>query len=335
MSIYDESWDRPHTPGPQDSWQESDWLTFFDPAAGVGAMYRIGQEPNRRKGQPNLFVFALGGQRFLMKDLGGRGLDCDIEPKDRWADGYRVAGHEVEAIGDGRMRYSWSYPETVAELEFHSSVYTPRDWSEDNKGEEIIAWLNADGHLECAGRLKGTVSIGNSKYQIDCFAHRDRSWGYREHYMSKMSRAFGAWGTTGETFSFATMRLEVKSGETLTTGFVHRSGKSEDILDARWITTLDSDFVSPLAGLVLLRLESGEVIRVKCDIAQAHGGFAPGTSFNSLGTFKYAGEIGFCDYSATGNPGKGDHVASGAEATLIALDAGLSVTPSAAALLGD
>ena len=328
MKVYDESWDRPHAAGPQESWQESDWLTFFDPAAGVGGIYRIGQEPNRKKGQPNLFVFALGAERFLMKDLGGRGLDCDTTPADRWESGYRVAGHQVDALGEGRMRFRWDYPETSADLEFFESHYAPRDWSKSNRGEEIIAWLNADGHLECAGRLKGKVTIGTKTYSVDCFAHRDRSWGYREHYMRKMSRAFGAWGTTGPAFSFAVMRLELKTGEKLTTGFVDRGGQSDDIIDARWLTTLDGDFVSPIAGTVLLTLETGEAIRVDCGIAQAHGGFAPGTSFNAVGTFTHAGKTGFCDYSATGNPGGGDHIASSAEATLVALEAGLSNSAS-------
>jgi hypothetical protein len=321
---YDESWDRPHRPGPQDLWQESDWLTFYDPVSRVGGIYRIGQEPNRRKGQPNLFVFALGGQRYLMRDLGGRGADCDLTDEDRWQTGYRAAGNRVDALGSGRVRFRWDYPETEADLEFGDSHYEPRDWSMTNKGGEIIATLNADGHLECAGRLRGRVRIGQSDHTVDCFAHRDRSWGYREHYMVKMKRAFGAWGTTGSDFSFAMMRLELKSGEILTTGFVNRDGRGDDIADARLITTLDADFLSPIAGAVLLTLENGEAIRIECDIAQAHGGFAPGTSFNSVGTFSHGGKVGFCDYSATANPGGGDQIASQSDATLVALEAGLS-----------
>jgi hypothetical protein len=95
MRTYDESWDQSHAPGPQELWQESDWLTFYDPGVGVGATYRIGQEPNRRKGQPSLFAFALGGERFLLRGAGERGLDVDISPEDRWTSGYRVDGHEV------------------------------------------------------------------------------------------------------------------------------------------------------------------------------------------------------------------------------------------------
>lgn len=323
---YDSSWDCPHQPGSESSWQESDWLTFYDPVKGVGGVVRIGQEPNRQKGQPNLFVFALGGLRFLMKDVGGRGLDCDLQPADRWGTGCRVAGHSVDALGQGRMQFRWDYPETDGDLEFSDSFYVPRDWSTSAKGADVIAGLNADGHLECAGRLRGSVRIGEVSYQLDCFSHRDRSWGVRDHYMRRMTRAYGAWGTVGPELSFAIMRLELNDGRQLATGFVARNGGSEDIGDVQLVTTLDSDLASPLRGVVIMTLVTGEVVQVECNLAQAHGGFAPGISFNAVGTFEYAGKTGFCDYSATANPGRGEHILTVDDVNSLAVEAGLSAT---------
>lgn len=301
MDRYDASWDRPHHPGPQPEWQESDWLTFFDPRMRVGGTYRIGREPNRKKGQPNLFVYALGGQRFLMKELGGRGADLSVGDEDAWPEGYRVAGHQVDALGNGSMRYQWDYPESSGDLQFSESHYEPRDWSKSNKGREIIAWLNPDGHLECAGNLRGTIRIGERDYRVDCFAHRDRSWGYREAYMGKMRRAFGAWGTIGPAFSFATMRLELKDGPTLTTGFVSRNGETDDIADVRWLTTLDTDLCTPVSGRLVVTLENDEELIVECGIAQTHRVTDKVISFSSTGPLHYDGHLGFCHYSATGD----------------------------------
>jgi hypothetical protein len=326
VKSYDESWDRPHAPGPQETWQESDWLTFYDPDAGVGGIYRIGRQPNRAKGQPNLFCFARQGQRFMMKDLGGKGLDCDLQPADVWRTGYRVAGHKADSLGGGRMCYQWDYPQTQASLEFYDGFYTPRGWSKGEKGADIIAWLNPDGHLECAGRVSGSIRIGEGRYNIDCMGHRDRSWGYRETYMPKMKRTFGAWGTIGSAFSFATMMLQLKSGERLVTGFVHRNGGEDDIAEVRYLSTLDSDMLSPVAGIIVLTLESGEVIRLDCDVAQSHGGYTPGISFNSVGTFTMGGKRGFCDFSASGNPGRAEHLPAEEEVSLTAVQAGLSPT---------
>jgi hypothetical protein len=323
---YDSSWDCPHLPGLESSWQESDWLTFYDPVKGVGGVVRIGQEPNRQKGQPNLFVFALGGLRFLMKDVGGRGLDCDIQPADRWGTGCRVAGHSVDALGEARMRFQWGYPETTGDLEFDDNFYVPRDWSTSDRGADVIAGLNADGHLECAGRLRGSVRIGEQRYQLNCFAHRDRSWGVRDHYMRRMNRAYGAWGTIGPELSFAIMRLELNDGRQLATGFVDRNGGSEDIADVTLHTTLDADLASPLRGVVIMSLVTGEIIRVECNLVQAHGGFAPGISFNAVGTIEYAGMTGFCDYSATANPSRGEHILTTDDVYGLAVEAGLSET---------
>ncbi|WP_103729896.1 hypothetical protein [Novosphingobium sp. HII-3] len=323
---YDASWDRPHRPTSNELWQESDWLTFYDPDAKIGGVYRIGRQPNRNKGQPNLFCFAQGGQRFLMKDLGGKGLDCDIAARDTWETGYQVAGHRVDSLGNGEMRYRWDYPETEADLKFHDHFYTPRGWDRSDKGAEIIAWLNPEGHLECAGRVTGWIRIGDRRHDVDCYGHRDRSWGYRENYMPKMKRTLGAWGSNGPSFSFATMVLHLKTGERLVTGFVSRDGREDDIAEVRFLPTVDSDMLSPVAGIMLLTLESGEVVRIDCDIAQSHGGYAPGSAFNSVGTFVRDGKRGFCDFSVYANPSRAEHIPLAEDVSLSTIQAGLSPT---------
>jgi len=326
QATYDPTWDLPHQPNDKEMWQESDWLTFYDPKAGAGAVFRLGRQPNRGKGQPNLFCFANGGQRFLMKDLGGRGLDCDMGPDDLWDTGCQVAGHRVDALGDGKMRYRWDYPETSADLQFHDGFYEPRGWDKSNKGAEIMSWINPDGHLECGGRLTGTMRVGDQSYDIDCFCHRDRSWGYRENYMERMKDTLGGWGTCGKELSFAYMMLHVKNGDKFTTGFVARNGVEEDIADVRCLPTLDMDMISPLAAIVVLTLESGETIRLDCDIAQAQVGYAPGSAFNSVGTFEYRGQTGFCDISVYANPGRAEKTPQPEDVTLGTVDAGLSPT---------
>jgi len=325
-SGYDATWDCPHKPGPENEWQESDWLTFYDPIAGVGGIYRAGQEPNRGKGQPGLFVFAIEGSRYFLEDKGGRGVDHDITPGDRWTTGYRVAGHEVEALGNGRMRYRWSEADTSAELEFYESFYTPRGWAATEKGAGEMATLNADGHLECSGRIRGTIRIAGQDYNIDCMAHRDRSWGYRPAYVPRTRRIMAVWGTTGRDFNYAAMLYEPSDAEKLITGFVMRNGVGEEVDGMRIITQVDEDFVSPLGATVLLTLAGGEVIKVVCDLAQAHAGWAPGSAFNSVGTFQRNGKEGFCDFGCYVNPGRGDHRATQDEVTMAVAKPGLSKT---------
>jgi hypothetical protein len=328
MKAYDDSWDRPHAPAADAMWQESDWLTFYDPDVKVGATYRVGRQPNRGKAQPSLFCFAEAGERFYLQDVGGRGLDSDTRPEDLWENGCRVAGHTVEALGAGRMRFAWNYPDTEAELEFGDSFYTPRGWNDTDAGRKVMSWLNPDGHLECAGRLRGSVRIGDQTYAIDCFAHRDRSWGYRENYMSKLRRAGGAWGSNGRGLSFASTLLDVRRGDRVPLGFVVRNGREEDVLDLRYLSVLDEDLASPVGGIILFRLADGEEIRLRCDLVQGFGGYVPGVCFSALGSFVYEGERGFCNFSANADPGAASRRMRPDDVTLLSVEPGLTKVPA-------
>lgn len=324
---FDESWNRPHQPDDRELWQESDWLTCYDPDSGAGATSRLGRQPNRGKGQPSLFCFIAGAQRFFMKDPGGRGLDCDTSKDDVWADGCRVAGHRVDALGDGRMRYRWDYPETAAALEFADGFFIPRGWDTSGKGADIISWINPDGHLECAGRIRGWMRVGKTQVRIDCLGHRDRSWGYRRNYISMMKNMLGGWGTTGRDFSFATMMLHVKTGDRFVTGFVSRQGVEHDIADIAFYPTMAEDMLSPVAGTILLTLDGGERIRIDGDLAQSFGGYGPGVAFNALGTFTHREQAGFMDFSLCANPWDASSAPASDRVPLAAVQAGL--TPSA------
>ena len=324
MKAYDDSWDRPHRSDGSELWQESDWLSCYDTEQDVGVIFRLGQRPDKGKGQPSLFVFAVDGQRFLLPDEGGMGADCDICAADRWETGCQVSGHGVEAMGSGEMLFRWDYPESAGELKFQDQIYVPRDWSTSGKHDEVVADMNADGHLECSGRVRGEVRIGDKQYRINCFGHRDRSWGKRDQYVSRMRRCLSTWGSVGGELSYAAALMEFDDGRGVTTGFVVRNGVEEDISTLNLLTTMDGDMVTPLAGKVMIRLESDERIDVDCDLKQAFGGFAPGTTFGALGAANYAGETGYCCYSVITNVSRGEHRLAQDEVTGLAITPGLS-----------
>jgi len=326
MKVYDESWDFPHQHNGSELWQESDWLSCYDVEQGVGIIFRIGQRPVQAKGQPSLFVFDVTGQRYLMPQKGGEGTASEIAAADRWQNGYRAAGHKVEALGKGEVRYSWKYPDTRGELVFQQQLYVPRDWSKSGKHGAVTSDMNADGHLECSGRVVGKVRIGSQEYSIDCFGHRDRSWGERDQYVSRMRRCLSAWGSVGDSLSFAAALMEFDDGRAVTTGFVVRDGAEQDLTYLNMQTIMDGDMATPLAGKVILELESGERLHVECDLKQAFGGFHPGTSFAAVGASHYAGEAGFCCYSVISNTSRGEHLLTQADVSGLALTNGLSAS---------
>lgn len=326
MSVYNESWDRPRQSNGSELWQESDWLSCYDADQGVGVIFRLGQRPDRGEGQPSLFTFAMDGKRFLLPEYGGMGTDCKITIEDRWESGCQVSGHKVEALGGGEMLFCWNYPESSGNLRFQEQIYLPRDWSRSGKHKKVVVDMNADGHLECSGRVRGELRIADKKYQLDCFGHRDRSWGERDSYVTRMHRCLSAWGSIGEELSFAAALMEFENGRSVATGFVVRNGVEEDLCTLNLLTTMDGDMATPLAGKILIGLESAEQITVDCDLKQAFGGFSPGSTFAALGVVHYAGQAGFCCYSVISNTSRGEHRLTQEEVTGLAITPGLSLS---------
>lgn len=149
-------------------------------------------------------------------------------------------------------------------------------------------------------------------------------WGFREDYVSKMRAMLGGWGTVGETFSFATMMLHLRTGERLVTGFVSRSGREEDIEDVVLYPTMADDMLSPVAGIMLLTLESGEAIRLEGKLAQSYAGYGPGTAFSALGALEQGGRQGFMNLSLYANPWSNAGIPPADAYRLAAVEPGLS-----------
>jgi hypothetical protein len=318
-AAYDESWDRPHTPGPEDGWQESDCYWFYDRGAGVGGYHRLGCKPNRGTAQIMLLAFALGGKRFSRNDSFTR----EHATTRRWATGQRAAGHSVESLGDGRMRYRWQEDGCSAELEFSDAFYTPRGWPSD--ATSVMATLNPGGHLEVSGRLRGRISIDGTDYAVDALAHRDRSWGYRDHSSVSFHRYRMSSGTVGRTLSWATVTISTLDGHLLSQGFVARDGETEDVTNARVITTLDADGFTTMGARTVMTLASGEIVAVDATAVQGFLSALPPTfATSTIAAVEYHGEAGFQNIEMCPNPGRGTHVPGEEEGSLLALTTGLS-----------
>lgn len=321
MSAYEGSWDRPHQPGPSALWQESDCYWFYDEATGVGGFHRVGQKPSEGTGQVTMFAFARDAERCVVR------AELELGDKHRWDDGQAVGSHRVEALAGGRMSYAWNELGSAAELEFYEQFYEPRDWSTSGHGAEALDELNPDGHLECSGRLRGELRIGDRSYEIDALAHRDRSWGVRD--VSRISphrfRMFS--GTVGPALSWATFTIDLKGGPAMATGFVVRNGVEDDVRRLRVLTTFDADGLSPVGATALLALETGEVLRVACQGVQGFTTPVPEmqtATSDTISTVSWDGSRGFCDLELCNNPGRGTYVPTQADVTLLAVDEGVS-----------
>jgi len=322
---YDVSWDKPHKPGSDDHWQESDCYWFYDPKKKVGGFHRIGQKPNRGTGQKTIFAFKEGAERYVLS--AGEATEVKLGPDARQEAKQVVGTHTAEALGDGRMRFTWEEDGCSGDVEFYGSFHAPRNWSKTGHSDDFMENINSDGHLECSGMLRGKIAIGDSTYEIDALCHRDRSWGFRDNSRASMHRYRMFSGTCGPELSFASFLLDLKDGPKMVAGFVARDGEDLDVRDLRVMTTFDSDGITPLGSTGVLTLENGEEVRIETTSVQGFMTPVPeagSASQDHISTFTWNGKTGFMDLELCTNPGRGTYIPTQDDVTFTAVDQGLS-----------
>lgn len=326
---YDRSWDCPHVPGAQEQWQESDCYWFYDVERGVGGFHRIGQRPVLGLGQATLFVFKEGGERFVLSS--GEGTSIPLTNAARQVTKQVVGSHSAESLDDGQMHFSWNEPDCSGNLVFYESFHPPRNWSKTGHSDTFMSNINADGHLECAGRLRGRVTIGAETIEIDALCHRDRSWGFRDNGRVSMHRYRMFSGTVGPELSFASFLLDLKDGTPMVAGFVSRHGEEKDVRGLRVLTTFDADGLTPLSSTAIFTLEDGEELRIETRSVQGFMTPVPEAGSvvqDTISTFTWEGKSGFLDLELCTNPGRGTYVPVQSDVTFLAVDQGLSKSVS-------
>jgi len=290
---YNRSIDCPHEPGDNPLWQESDCYWFFDEETGVGGFNRLGQTPAKDLGQLQLFLFKVGGKRFSLQDEEVPAGQCE-----RSAFGQRVGSASAESLEDMRVRWTWDEPDCSGSLEFYESFYAPRDWTKRKDNAAISSSMNDGGHLECSGRVRGTVRIGNDTYEVDGLAHRDRSWGARDHKVVRQHRMYT--GTVGPALSWATATMQFRGGHRVDFGFVVQDGNEYDIDRIECLAEVGYDTYTVKGGKLKIHFDGTESIEINARSVQ---GFVTNmfgmTSTDHIATVDYGLERGFCDLEAS------------------------------------
>lgn len=314
---YEPSWDLPHDPKQDVTWQESDCYWFFDSKAGVGGWHRIGQYPNKGIGQSSLFLYSIGGKRFLDRSIEVPATQCS-----QMKNGRMVGRSSVECVEPQVMRYQYNHDESNVNLllTFEESFYGPRDWFET--GDVPSAWNK--GHLEVAGRLRGEVEIDGSRYKLDALAHRDRSWGPRS--LQGTDVFWFCNGTTGPELSWASTKARLPTGEFIDIGFVIRDGQAEDVkgIDINVLTAFDG--LTILRAFMTLKTESWALdLDIRTNQGFMNRPFPePLMVLDQSAVVIAEGRTGFADFASLQNVLRGDHLPQGSEVRLTCVEDGLS-----------
>jgi hypothetical protein len=285
-------------------WQESAAAWFHDLGSGWGGFVRFGIHPTAGYGRSMVFAYDGDGTRFRrVRERVAQASFDEIAVAGGWA-----------GTRDGLVAFGWDEPESSAELwfePFYEAVGFGISADEADLHRSVYA-----GHLECSGRLRGRLRIGDREVELDALAHRDRSWGPRRIDAVLTNRMFT--GTFGPDLSFAAIEIRTDAAVNRH-GFVVRGGVVTPCQDLVILPSIGLDGYSVDGGTCHLRLASGELLTITCETVDGQLTPYDGYLCSEHLSIARCGElVGMCDNELTNNPRLGtadlpfvDHVDAG------------------------
>jgi hypothetical protein len=238
-----------HPPGSDPLWSESFYLNFSHSDGVLGGFVRVALHPYKREseGLLGLYLPEGGVGIVLLKDaleqpdankVRAGNLSYErVDPLKRWRIRYQGDVHvyndpegskrtvdlDLEAIG---LHVPFYYPKYRRVTSGPRHRQRPASFAGRLKRtlrrpREILSALTmrSGRHYEQSMRVRGSVSIGTQRIEIDGSGHRDHSWGVRDWMPSHRWRWLT--GQLGD-FAFNAMYLTI-AGTHVTNGYVwHR-----------------------------------------------------------------------------------------------------------------
>lgn len=287
----------PQQVGTGELWQESMAMNWFDPERGVGGVNRIGHEPNMDGGRVVLWntIFTLHGLYYKAMDI------LPLRPGDRLENGLN-AGETTKYRFDKQCHWRLRDVGVDMDVRFfnhHQSVSNiPL-----REGDQNVFYSGGDrGHIDAAGRVRGTLVVGDRRYQVDGSGYRNHSWGVRNWHQLRSHRWVA--GECGKDFSFAVFSWHAANGGCESHGHVVRDGVMIFAEKVDIIVYTDIDSISHRGCVVHMTLPGGEILRFdvepicKGTMGHFHDTLVPLTS---PCTVKVDGREGICSFETSVN----------------------------------
>lgn len=161
-----------------------------------------------------LAVFGPGvGDKPIQQRLADRPVPRDMDFDDWRIDSFRMA----QDLKFGRATIFWETPEATVDVSFEG-FHPPYAYGTDPRGCPRYC---ATDRIEQAGRVTGTLRIGDRVITVDGTGHRDHSWGTRDWVAFQQYEWFV--GQVGTETSVHFWRLNAAGKEQIR-GYVFRDG---------------------------------------------------------------------------------------------------------------
>jgi hypothetical protein len=298
---YPPSDERPHVEGGEPFWQESIFFFWWDDAAGIGGIHRLGHEPKLSPPMTTTWngVFSRDGQRFRHYGF------TPMQEGERQTDGLQSGPSWYRY--DGKWRFGVDQPDCSIELTVEDYLPRLHMYPEADVGD--IHRDYARHHYESAGLATGQVRLGQRTVEVNALSYRDHSWGRREWSTLLAHRYFA--GTTGPEFTCCTIHWLSPDGSISHFGLVIRDGVAVYADSVDFLTFMEADGTTHRGGVVTFHMPGGEAIEVQLSLVDAmvneHGGETQAAiaATDGLCLFTHNGKTGFGDLEITNNPRNG------------------------------
>lgn len=161
-----------------------------------------------------LAVFGPGvGPEPIQQRLADRPVPADMN-----FDNWTIEGFQMKQdLKFDRAHVRWATPEATVEFDYEA-FHPPYAYGSDPRGCPPYC---ADDRIEQAGRVKGTLTLGDKVINFDATGHRDHSWGTRDWIAFQQYEWFV--GQVGDEISVHFWHLHAL-GQTELRGYVFKDG---------------------------------------------------------------------------------------------------------------
>ncbi|MFW9831845.1 MAG: hypothetical protein ACFFD8_08720 [Candidatus Thorarchaeota archaeon] len=231
-----------HNPTSSLNWKESYYFQLYDPDVKLCALFYISAYPNVPKRDYLAAFLADGDVDIYLNTLPSSGkLDGlndgklrfeMIEPLEQWKIHFDDGKRFVNLVFSGR---------------FDPFAYNPKQAYQKDVLEQE--------HYEQGCFVEGVIRlIDGTEYTIDCYGHRDHSWGLRDY------SAIDEWNWLAAQFSWCTINIiKLHMGSKLeTAGYLSSLVGNQRLTDIRFETQFESDEKTPQGFIVLFTDEHGK-----------------------------------------------------------------------------
>jgi hypothetical protein len=293
---YDSNDEGTHEPSSTDEhWQESVFVHWYDLAAGLGGVHRIGHEPHRVGGKAALqcALFRSDGLRYRRSDD-----EVMLEPAGSKR-GFRAGGSSLHVDGEV-PRLEVHEAGLDVDLQLHD--FYPITSFFPSGGSLVEEF--ASHHYESSGRAVGTATVEGKTVEVDALYHRDHSWGIRKTETLLSHRWVS--GTFGPALSFGSTVWHAADGSFVKVGYVVRDGEITIAEDVDIVTWMEADGYTHRGGIVTWTLPGGEELRLECQLIDAVVAELHSAKYiDALCRVDYQGRSAVCDFEISNNARNG------------------------------